>query len=384
MIHKNPYGVSPTLEITVANTPFDYTSVNLVELLLEENKHDTLILHVSGVPPRAITEYYGRPVLVKFSTGGNFSEEFYGYVEDVRPESFTGFGLMNKSPFQSAKIVCMGTSYVMRGTTSNTWNGYRLSDIAKELASKYSFSLDAPSDNLVHDAILQTNESDWNFITRYSSLLGYSVNVHGTHMHVYDPYKALSRQNSYHKLVTVRQTRGSVTPSPGQVIEFTGTFSKRHIDGEYKASRIAVVGNDNSMYDLSSNQLETAHNGVARYRNRIATYASSYEEADRYIKSRAKKDYDYYATVRVVGLAGCRPGGIVSIDNYNGEFDGFWYVQKVAHTIHSDAFYTEIDIARNFNSELRFTNTEKYRIPPPPVFGKTSWGSSDRVVNEYS
>lgn len=384
MIRKGAYGVSPTVEVVIGNVSFDYTSINRVELHLAENQHDMLVLTISGIPPRAVTEYYGKPVQFNMYVGGNFSENFVGYVEDVRPESFTGFGLMNNSPFQECVIVCMGASYVMRGKASNTWNGYRLSDIARELSAKYGFSVDAPSDRAVNESLLQTGESDWQFLTRYATFLGYSVSLHGTHLHVYDPYAALSRQNSFHVLTTLNSKDRSINPTPGQIIEFKGSFSSRHVDGDYKESTIAIVGEDNTVYDVSSTTLEPVHNGVARYPNKMTEYTDNFEEASRRINSESKSNYDYYADVRVIGIAGCAPGGIVRIDNYNSDFDTYWYVQEVNHTIHSDAFYTDLRIAVNKRSELKFTNTAKYQTPPVSVYRNGRWEARDRLVNEYS
>lgn len=384
MIAKKPYGVSPTTKIVVGNTSFDPTAVGRIELLLEESNHDLLVMDLAGIPPRSITEMYDKPVDVEFNTGGNFSHRFVGYVEEVRPESFTGFGLLNNSPFQTVRVVCMGASYRMRGSRSDSWSNYRLSGIAKELSARYGFSLDVPSDRALHESLLQTNESDWQFLTRYAKFLGYSVNVHGTHMHVYDPYNAKSRQTSFHVLTTYRKTRGDVTPSPGQIIEFNGNFSRRHIDGEYKEHKVTVVNEDGSTYDVSSTTVDAQHNGVARYPNRLTEYVDNYEEAARRISSVSKEKYDYYATATVLGLAGCVPGGIVKVDNYNGEFDTFWYVQSVKHTIHSDSFHTELQLALNTRSELSFTNTARFTVPPDPVYSKGAWIARERTVNEYS
>jgi len=384
MIRKSPTGLSPDVEIIVANTPIDYDSINRIELRLEENQHDMVILDLYGIPPRSITDYYYKPVYISISTGANFSQQFYGYVEDVRPASFTGHGLMNDSPFQETRVVCMGTSYNMRGSRSKVWGGYRLSDIAKELSANYRFSVDTPADTAIHDSLLQTNESDWQFITRYAKFLGYSVTLHGTHLHVFDPYKAISRQISYHVLHSLINSRNNIKERPGQIIEFTGTFSKRHIDGEYKESSIPVVQADNSMYDVVSTQSPTANNGVARFPNRVSEYVDNYEEASRRINSVSKEDYDYYADATVLGVAGCKPGGVVSIDKYGGDFDGYWYVQAVTHVVHSDAFYSELKLAKNFNSELGLTNTSPFQEPGKPYYDKDVWVSSRAVANEYS
>ena len=386
MIQKSPYGLSPDLEITIANVAVDYSSINKVDLHLAENQHDLLVFDIAGIPPRAITDYYNKPVYAKIHTGGNFYQEFHGYVEDVRPASRTEFGLMNNSPFQEAKIVCLGVSYIMRGATSKVWANYRLSDIARELCQKYGFSLDVAADPSIHESLLQTNESDWQFLSRYAQLLGYSVNVHGTHMHIYDPHKALSRRTSYHVLSTMRKkTNNSITPAPGQILEFDGSFSKRHIDGEYKESIVTVVNPDNGMFDVNSRTVAPTNNGVPRFPNRVAEYVDNFEEAARRISAVSKEKYDYYATARVLGVAGCVPGGIVSVDNYNADFDGFWYVRSVKHTVHTSAFHTELELAKNFNSELDFTNTESFRTPPKTVYSnKSGWLAESKAVNEYS
>jgi len=384
MITKLPYGLSPTVDIAIGNSTVDYNTINRVELFMEDNQHDMLVMEIAGIPPRAITSYYNKPVQVKISTGGNFYQAFYGYVEDIRPSSFTGFGLMNDSPFQEAKIVCMGVSYDMRGATSKVWNGYRLSDIAREISAKYRFSVDVPSDEFVHDSLLQTNESDWQFLSRYTKFLGYSVSVHGTHIHIYDPYSSLSRQSSYHKLTTLLSDKRNVNASPGQIIEFEGTFSKRNIDGEYKESTIPVVNADASTYDVSSTSLEVKHNGIARFPNRISEYVDNFSEASRRISSVAKEKYDYYADVTVLGVAGCVPGGVVSVDKYNGDFDGFWYVQAVKHVVHSGNFVSELKLAKNYNSKLQLDNTEPFQSPPTPYYDVDHWVSSRARYHEYS
>ena len=384
MIVKKPYGVSSDIEVTIGGVEFSYTSINSVELVLEENMHDMLTLVVSGIPPRAITDYYGKAVSFKMTSGRASSHEFLGYVEDVRPFSFSGFGLINNSPFQEARIVCMGTSYNMRGSRSRVWSGYRLSDIARDMCNSYKFSLDVPRDDLIVEALAQTNESDWQFLTRHCRSIGYSVTVHGTHMHIFDPFNALSRQNSVHVLETLRSTKGDPTPRPGQILQFEGSFSRRHADGHYKETVVSVLREDNFLGELSSSTVDLRTNGVARYPNRVESYADTYLEAQRIISAVSKEDYDFYADVQVLGIANCVPGGVVEVGDFNSDFDGFWYVQKVSHTLDSDKFTTNLKVAKNVNTELVFNNTKKFQSPPSATYKNGSWVTTEKRVNEYS
>jgi len=382
MIIKTPYGVSPSIELYISGAAVDYETINAFELELSENKHDMLVLEISGIPPKAITEYWGKPVRLEFRTGANFHHSFYGYVEDIRPFSFTGFGLVNRSPFQTARIVCMGASYNMRGSTSRHWFGYRVSSIAKEIGHKHRFSVDAPSDEYVDDTLVQTNESDWQFLVRYANSLGYKVNSHGTHLHIYRPDSALSRQSSYHVLSTLISKQADIDAAPGNIMEFSGSFSRRNIDGDYKESEIAVIGKDNSLYNLRSSTLSNG-NGSNRFPNRMDDYADNVAQGNRRLKQEDRSSYDYYADARVIGVAGCVPGGVVLVDQYASDFDGFWYVQSVKHIVNSRAYVTELRLAKNKNTEMVFDGTAPFQPPPKPYYDFDQWVSTKARFNEY-
>lgn len=351
-IRKQPSGVSPTIELTINGAEVRYHSLTGIELLLEENHHDMLKIRMNGIPTRAVTEYRNAAVLLKLDTGAGYLDTFHGYVEKVVPTSKISGGLMNGSPFQDATLICLGASYAMRGAKSKVWDGYKLEDVAQTLAKSYSFSLDVPRDVLVYKKMIQRHESDWQFLVRYAGLLGYSVTCHGTHLHVFDPFKAASRTISFNKLLTTKATKMSMRPHPGMINEFRGEFKEDHPDGVYKDTVVTVMQDDGTQYDVSTRELK----GItkrARFENRVTEPVDNYQEAVRVIEADAKNHYDYEATVTVVGMLGTKPGGVVDLDNYAAEYDGLWYVSKVHHMISSSgAFLTTLDLKRNINSEL--------------------------------
>jgi hypothetical protein len=139
------------------------------------------------------------------------------------------------------------------------------------------------------------------------------------------------------------------------------------------------------MFNVTSRTVAPTNNGVPRFPNRVAEYTDNFEEAARRISSVSKEKYDYYATAKVIGVAGCKPGGIVRLDNYDTEFDGFWYVQSVKHTVHSNAFFSELELAKNVNSELVFTNTEPMQRPPETAYSsRFGWVAETKRIHEYS
>ena len=384
MITKKPYGVSPTVDVLLGNMSFNMNSLNSIEILLEESKHDTLVMDVTGIPTRAITEYYDSPIRVEVSLGAYFKHTFLGYIADVRPSHWSGAGLVDESPFQKAKIVCMGASYEMRGSRSAQWSGYSMSDVAAELAYRYSFSLDVPSRMPVHTRLVQTNESDWQFLTRYANLLGYHVNVHGTHMHVYDPDDAWSRLTSFHKLTTMGKAGGMAKDFPGQILRFDGSFSSRNPDGFYSDTVVSVLQDDGAVFDVSSTDAGIDGTNGARFPNRRSDYADTFDEAVLRVKANSKQVYDYTAKILALGVAGCVPGGIVEVDNYGGDFDGVWYVRSVKHVIHSDGFTSELSVGQNSYNALRKENKDVFQTPPKGVYVDGKWKTSEKTVNAYS
>lgn len=377
MIVKPFVGTHPDLDIVIADVPVDYESLMAVEILLSENMHDAVSFDMAGLPPRAITDYIDRPVKLSATIGGNQRQQFVGRVIDVSPTSITSAGLVNDSPFQAARISCMGHSYEMRGSRSRVWNDYRLKEVVEQLSETYGFSATLPKVEQRFTLSIQDTQSDWQFLKREVEGHGLAMTMHGTHLHIYDPYQAYSHGMSRASLTTIKATRGDGTAFPGQILDFKGRFGERNPDGRYKETVVSVLAG-NSTFDVSTGT------GAARFEERLVEYADTYGEAMRLAESSRKKQYDFEASVTAVGMLGTVPGGIVVVDNYdNGNFDGPWYVRNVKHRIATGAFITELDIARNADSQLVPTNVTAFKEGPAPAFVNGLWTSSMRSVNEY-
>jgi len=141
---------------------------------------------------------------------------------------------------------------------------------------------------------------------------------------------------------------------------------------------------EGASYDVSSTDLQNGGVSTAVYHNKKGITADSFGEAARVLDSLHKQDYDHYATVLVTGIPGCRPGGVVSVDNYNdSRMDGLWYVQSVKHTAHSAAYMTELRIARNSNSQLVSTSTPSFTAPPTAVLKNYQWVAATGRTSVY-
>lgn len=382
MIRRNEYGLSPRFEIAIDNAEVDYLALNEIEVNVEENMHDMLVLHMAGLPTRASADYRNKGVKLHLDTGTTYAHDFAGYVIDVRPESKTAQGLLNGSPFQDVQIVCLGASYAMRGSKSEVWDGFRLQDIAIEMASRYGFSVDVPHDPVIKSPLVQEEESDWQFLVKVCKQYGYSVNVHGTHMHIYDPHKAAGRAVSYNKLFTAKDTNSLAKAAPGQITSLKASLAEHHADGLYKDTVVTVQSGDIT-FDVTTSELKGLTD-KARFQDRLSEHATTFAEAERIIATHSKDHYDFEAGVQVMGLAGCYPGGVVNIDKYVSEVDGLWYVNGLCHSLTSGVFMSTLKLKKNITNELNSVQSvQAFQTPPPSRLTNGVWTATSRRVNVY-
>jgi phage protein D len=384
MISPPTSGVSPKFEITINGVEFNYMSLHSINISLEENVHDVAKIRVAGIPTRAITDYLNTAVEIKVWLNANFYQHFVGTVIEVDPSSSTSEGLVNKSPFQDATITCLGASYDMRGPRERMWSGSTLTDVASEFARRYNFSVDVPKTKSVYPQLMQSNESDWQFLVRYSQMMGLSVTCHGTHIHVYDPYKAVGRNTSLHRLSTLKGDNFDLTQYPGQIFEFVGSFLDKRKSGTINKPVISVAQPDGRRYDVSWREINREADRAEDRDTRTHWFAESYDEAAAVLGAAQKKSYDYEATATVMFLPGAVPGGVIDLTEYNTSFDGLWYVHSVNHTLVTGNASTVLKLRRNRNSQLEYSPVDQFKEPPLPEWEKDRWRARKATVNVYS
>lgn len=384
MITKQSVGLSPTLSVSINGVPVNYMAINEVEMFFEAGLHDMCVIRMAGIPTRAMLDYRNRPVTCSMDLGGGLYADFFGYIADVRATAMSSAGVVDSNPFQDSQLVCIGTSYEMRGSTSRVWNKAKLEDVALAMSETYGFSVEVPTDDLLYHPIVQDNESDWQFLTRYATMMGYETTLHGTRLHIFDPYKAFTRGISYHVLRSAQQLEAGLTAVPGQISKIDVSLMENHPDGVYKDTSIYVHQDDNVTYEVTLRDLRGL-SAPARFTNRLRDSVDSYEQAKRAIDVVSKSSYDYTAKVTTMGVPGCLPGGIVRIDSYGDDrIDGLWYVKEVHHRLHSSAFVSDLRLVRNINSELVPTQVTALRPPADSKLINDRWVPSKKVTNVYT
>lgn len=386
MIAKSTNPLSPDVVILIDGVEVDYTSIVGFTMYLDENQHDMCVIDMRGIPPKAITDYLDRGVRVSLRNGPGRHQIFCGYVHYIETESVTRDGLINRSPFQNASIVCLGASSVMKDEKQKVWKDISIGLLAQHLAKTYEFSLDVKTDPYVYSRLVQKSESDWAFLVRVAELYGCRVSVHGTHMHVWDPFKAIGRLPSFTKLLT---TRNNLDLAPGMILNFKGTFGLETPNGKSTDYKVVSLDSNGTLVSLSSSanppETWTGYEKRTKYNRMVTGTPQNVDEARYTLEVLSRESRAFNATVEITAGAGIVPGGVVEVTEYNSNFDGLWYVNKVMHTMGATQYTTTLEISRDFNEDNRYNipTVEVAQEPPSAIFENLKWKSSDSRVIRY-
>jgi hypothetical protein len=387
MIVHSGSPLSPKTYLEIGGVEVNYFSVSNIDLDLCINKHDILTIHLNGIPSKAITDYVGAPVRFTLNSGPGRYQEFVGYVLYVEPEYNSSAPIVNQSMFYSARVICFGASVSMKSTRSRVWGATTIYKIAQEIAARYKFSLSVIKDEFIIRNAVQANESDWEFLVRLCETYGYSMTVHGTHMRIWDPFKAIGRRASFERLVPQNTYAG---PTPGAILKLTGTFGYLTPDGESYKYRVSSIDDNGSITIVSDPENGpvpswSGYGETPQYISTLVDSAMSIGEGQKLIEAERKKNFAFNAHVQISAGAGIVPGGIVSVDGYEANFEGLWYVRDVKHSVGGSTYGTELMISRDYNTSGEFL------VPPVTLEGlapeanyvDNGWVASKQTVELY-
>jgi len=388
VIFKSSFPNAPDVAVVISGKSVDYTSIQSVSFSIAENKHDVATISFNGLIPKAITDYIGAPVYISIATSPAQVAYFYGYVAYISPESQARQGLINNSPFQTAHLTCVGASYDMKAQKNKAWDNVSLPTIVSTLASSYNYSYSVFNDPFVWSRLVQSKQSDWEFLANAVKALGYGMTINGTHIHVYDPHKALSRQLPYVELKTLRGAENSPEYFPGRIMEFTGTFGDITPDGT--SSDFEYIGLDNTGDTITATSAEEhsllGEKVSSRFTHQIGTNITSVEMLRKFAEASGRVLYPYTANVVTTGIAEPVPNSVAKIDNYDSNFDGYWLVKEVTHTVTRANYVTEMKLVTDSLSTLSPTVRPgaAYEFPPSPKLSTSDrWESALEYNNVY-
>lgn len=385
MIYKSNHPLSPDTIIKINDVFVDYTSISEFTIELTENEHDYATIVINGAPAASVTDFFNAAVYLVIDSGYGRRQEFYGYVVSAEPTSTTKHGLVNNSYIQELKLQCLGASLLMKQVSSRIWDFPTLDNIVSELSLKYKLSASYPKDSFKPTRLTQSNESDWSFLRRVVSTYGYSMSVHGTHLHIWDVFKATRRLPSYHLLLTPQTFSAE---HPGMVLKFEAYMGHLSRSGDTSSVINATIDQQGNVIEFAANQGGLKDTRAVKYSLFDQPLKNSYQtfaESERAVEARQRYQTLFRAHAEITAGAGIVPGGIVSLIGYGGEFDGVWYVSSVLHRMTNNMYTTQLELHKNNKtSEESITGAlNVFNLPPEPIFVNGKWVSSSEKLEQY-
>ena len=360
MIFRGIKANSPYIDIAIDGVALDYASIKELELSLEENSHDMLKVQFAGLGPKVMVSMLNRPVQLtwRFSAAKHV---FTGYVFSVKPTTNTRQGLVNGSPFQTADVICMGSSSVLRGKKTRIWEKVTLANIVKELSNTYRFTFSIPNDSSTFPRVIQSEESDWEFLVRVASALGYYANMHGTHLVLWDRTRYLARRASYGEVLSFKDSTARTIDRPGVIIDMDASYE---LPSSSTASGIDSAGNRTGNIGPFSNNTGAGYEVNHLFNNELFLNTTSVGLANAVVRSDNIASKPFVARVLTQGLTGCLPGGIIRMDSYGSDTDGLWCIMSVKQRAIRDRFTSELILTRES------TNDSPVNLPPEQFFAE--------------
>lgn len=382
MLFSGRLSSSPDISFLIDGVEMNYLSIRHIKLMLDEDQHDTVQVVLAGAPPRLVTQLGGSPVYMSWTVGAR-QHVFCGYVYATKPLGKTRRGLVNTSQIQELEVTCLGASSIMRGKKVRTWSGVTLNSLVQEMSKQYLFSYSIPKENLTLPNIVQSEKSDWEMLVQVADILGYSVNLHGTHLDIWERSKYLARRKFYCEAVSARNPTGRVYDGPGQILELHGFFEPNIV------TVTSGISSDNSKTGVVGPYKRDTGSGkdvMPMYLYEKQINAVSTALAERVSRAANKHTFPYQITVTTTGICGVTPGSVMNIVDYNSYFDGLWCVTGVTQTAGKDRFVTEIKAVRDTTDEeaVNLPAGIKLGTPPNPLLRNKAWVSSKQFGETYA
>jgi hypothetical protein len=386
MITSSDSQLKLDFEVLIHNGPLDFTSIQRVNIELSENMHDLATLDVAGIPPEYLSTYIDLPIAIKLTVARTHSCIFKGYITYLEPHSLNKDGLVNKSPFQTTRMYCIGTSYVMRNRRTDAWNNVTLPQIVRNLADKYNFTASVPNDPYVFPRLVQAGESDWALLRKACNYLGYRVSMRNTHIDIWDPFTTLSRYGTA-PVYAMSANSGMTNAEPGQVIEFNASVGSVTPEAAKVPDTIHALVDD-TIVTISKN-ISTGYGTPIKsiFEDEVPVNADSIPMANAVLQGRSRDKFPYTAHLTIVGNPSIQPGMVIQLGTYNASVDGLWIVKSVRHEAFRGSSLSYLSVEKDSQFSSTIDPLEKVFpsiLIPESVIKDFRWISTKELVNVYS
>jgi phage protein D len=337
---------------TVTDLPLD------VELRQEFGAHDTFSLRIEYNRARDDIQRLplwpdDAPVQITWGRGPSDLSTWYGYVNHHTVDGNSSSG----SQTLQITYTCIGTSKPMNSDKSRNWGQVTCTYLAKKIAQEHGLRAVLTKTNWILPFEIQANESDFTFLNRIASKVGFRFWVSGGTLYFIDPAVVLTSSSK----VAVPEYR--MDKMPGQldtIRQFNSrqggnipgaTLSNRQIYGlDWQSGSVIQVGaqtnNSNLFTQINSQQYVS---DITDAQNRMNAWQSL-------------SQFFIPATAELYGNTLLYPGKLVLLQGRQmpSGTQGYWLVSSVTHMLRSsytsigseDRNISRVDILRNSTGSI--------------------------------
>jgi Phage tail baseplate hub (GPD) len=282
---------------------------------------------------------------------------WYGYVSHHELAGNADSGTHNLQ----YTYYCIGTSMVMNTMTSKLWGSTTASDIAKQMATKYSLRCVVTTSTATFTDVMQASMSDFQFMNYLAQRTGYQFWVSGGTLYFVDPavffVASTSTGVSYYrqdKMVNQQDTMRDFRVLRGN-----------NLPGATVGNR-TVYGIDSSTGQVVSSSSNSSNTMQVIDTSRVGTSLAEVQQQQKAWSNLSQMWIG--GTAELFGDQTLYPGKLVYLDGnaLPGSNIGYWVLSKTKHILIvsyssspvMDNFQTQVELVRNAGQkEPNFTGT---------------------------
>jgi len=373
-------------EVFLDGVRADFTVIEAI-VTLNENEHPNATISVTTRNrPLDFNSMPGQRIQFQWGDFGN-TDIFQGYVAAVNPRQ----QLQATTRNTLEDITCIGPTMVLKGNKPRFWDQSTCTQAIASICSDnmLGFCDQFQSDQLTWRTLAQTCETDWEMVNALANRIGAHIVTTKGVVRLINYWQVASRETP----VRTFQMKSNI--DPGQQEEVTGSIVEltssnlSQVDPLYQTPQMSYLAQRAvTMTPPVSNRVRGA-----TYVSRFATSmpALSAQEAAMLQAGYYLPDWPATASVRVLGDATLEPGLVVEISTVKNpamvrDYDGFWYVKGVEHTMSPQRFFSTMSLGRtpqrayNYYQHRPFWQGDARGVPLLRVAGSGQWYSTWRAV----
>lgn len=350
-----PVANSPQLasfEIKVNNSllPID-TELRLVAVSVEEdvNLPSMFTLEFAGLPEQqgtiAILDdarfAIGSAVEVKLGYVGQLTTLLKGEITALEPAF-----VCNGPP----SLIVRGYDRrhrLQRGRKTRTFVQQKDSDIATQIASEAGLTAQTKDSKVVHDYLIQANQTDWEFLQSRARLIQYEVMVEDKTLN----FRPVSNDASTALSLSLETNLLEFHPR----LTSTGQVSDVIVQGWNPKDKAAIVGKATAGEEVSD--MGGTNSGAVLSRQAFGKAIGrisdqpviTQAEADQIAKAQLNRSVLTLIQGEAIcrGQTDVRAGKVVTIAGIGNRFSGQYYITTASHRYGPSGYYTSITVRRN-------------------------------------